>query len=167
MKIGSVVIVKNFDESTNIPEIERFVGKRGIITYIREHPVAPYEIQFKDLGIELAALSYNELFWREEDLEFIKQSKSQNEDNKENIEFEAEKIRLGVYKHFTGNLYKVLGETIHSETNERMVIYKALHGNFKIYVRPYDLFVGKVNKEKHPKVDQEYRFEFIRQVDYY
>lgn len=64
-----------------------------------------------------------------------------------------------VYKHFKGNLYEVKAIAVHSETMERMVVYQALYGENTTYVRPYDSFVSKVDKEKYPDADQEYRFE--------
>lgn len=64
-----------------------------------------------------------------------------------------------VYKHFKGNLYEVKAIAIHSETEEKMVVYQALYGDNVTYVRPYDSFVSKVDKEKYPDVTQEYRFE--------
>lgn len=47
----------------------------------------------------------------------------------------------GTYKHFKGNLYKVLAIAKHSETEEDMVVYQKLYGNEDIWVRPYDMFV--------------------------
>ena len=41
------------------------------------------------------------------------------------------------------------------------MIYEALYDDHKIWVRPYDMFVSKVDKEKYPDVLQEYRFELI------
>ena len=64
-----------------------------------------------------------------------------------------------IYKHFKGDYYLVKGVVIHSETKERMVLYQALYGNGLTYVRPYDMFVEKVDKVKYPNVKQEYRFE--------
>ena len=46
-------------------------------------------------------------------------------------------IPLGKYRHFKGNLYEVVGFTLHSETLEDMVIYKALYDERKSWVRPY------------------------------
>ena len=46
------------------------------------------------------------------------------------------KIRLGMYRHYKGNVYEVIGFAKHSETLEDMVIYKALYGEGGIWVRP-------------------------------
>lgn len=53
----------------------------------------------------------------------------------------------GTYKHFKGNSYKVIGVANHSETLEKMVVYKALYGNGDLWVRPYNLFCGKVVRD--------------------
>lgn len=65
----------------------------------------------------------------------------------------------GIYKHFKGNLYLVEDIAIHSETMEKVVIYRALYDNSELYVRPYNSFLAKVDKTKYPKASQEYRFE--------
>ena len=49
---------------------------------------------------------------------------------------------------------------IHSETKEKFVIYRALYGETdNLYLRPYEMFLEKVDREKYPNVKQEYRFE--------
>ncbi len=66
----------------------------------------------------------------------------------------------GIYRHFKGDYYIVEGIGIHSETKEKYVIYRGLYDDTsKLYLRPYDMFLEKVDKEKNPNVKQEYRFE--------
>lgn len=65
----------------------------------------------------------------------------------------------GIYKHFKGDYYIIEDIAYHSETNEKMVVYRQLYGDSKLYVRPYDMFLSKVDKEKYPDVSQVYRFE--------
>lgn len=55
----------------------------------------------------------------------------------------AEIIIHGIYKHYKGNQYQVLNLATHSETLEKMVVYKALYGDFAIWTRPLDLFLQK------------------------
>lgn len=66
----------------------------------------------------------------------------------------------GIYKHFKGCKVEVIALAKHSETLEDMVVYKHLD-TLEFWVRPYNLFASKVDKEKYPDVLQEYRFELI------
>ena len=70
-----------------------------------------------------------------------------------------ELVKNRVYKHFKGDLYFVVDIAEHSETGEMLVVYRALYGEGKLYVRPYDMFISKVDRDKYPDVEQEYRFQ--------
>lgn len=65
----------------------------------------------------------------------------------------------GIYKHFKGDYYLVEDVAIHSETLEKYVVYRKLYGDCELYVRPFEMFLEKVDREKYPEVLQEYRFE--------
>ena len=64
-----------------------------------------------------------------------------------------------VYKHFKGDYYIVLGTGINSETLEEYVIYRALYGDGKVYLREINNFLSEVDHEKYPNVKQKYRLE--------
>ena len=70
-------------------------------------------------------------------------------------------IKKGIYKHFKGDYYIVEDIAIDSETLKEVVVYRALYGDNKLYVREKDMFLSKVDKGKYPNIKQEYRFELI------
>ncbi len=53
-------------------------------------------------------------------------------------------IQKGIYRHYKGSEYEVLMVARHSETEEPMVVYRALYGDYGVWVRPYEMFVEKV-----------------------
>lgn len=53
-------------------------------------------------------------------------------------------IRTGLYEHYKGQRYEVLGLARHSETEEELVVYRALYGEKGLWVRPYGMFVEEV-----------------------
>ena len=65
----------------------------------------------------------------------------------------------GIYRHFKGDYYIVEDTGMHSETRETMVIYRHLYGDGSLCIRPIESFLSKVDKEKYPNVEQEYRFQ--------
>ena len=62
-------------------------------------------------------------------------------------------------KEPTKYLYRYIGVSTHTETEEKTVVYQAMYGDCKIYNRPYDMFYGEVDKEKYPESNQKYRLE--------
>lgn len=69
-------------------------------------------------------------------------------------------IRRGIYRHFKGKLYEVLGMAKHSETCEDMVIYRACYDEGTIWVRPAGMWNETVERDgvtcqRFTKVDEE------------
>ncbi len=66
--------------------------------------------------------------------------------------------QLGIYEHYKGNRYEVIGVAKHSETLEELVVYKALYGAKDFWVRPLTIFLETVivNNKKIP------RFRYIK-----
>ncbi|MET4704719.1 DUF1653 domain-containing protein [Frigoribacterium sp. UYMn621] len=58
---------------------------------------------------------------------------------------ETSSVHAGTYRHYKGNLYEVIGEATHSETEESLVVYRALYGEFGLWVRPREMFLGDVD----------------------
>ena len=58
-----------------------------------------------------------------------------------------DEIKPGRYRHFKGNEYEVIGLARHSETQEEMVVYRALYGNFGLWVRPAHMWNETVERD--------------------
>jgi hypothetical protein len=56
----------------------------------------------------------------------------------------ATNIRPGLYRHYKGNLYEVVGVARHSETEEELVVYRDLYGDGGLWVRPKGMFAETV-----------------------
>ena len=56
-------------------------------------------------------------------------------------------IQPGIYRHFKGNRYEVIGMANHSETMEPMVVYQALYGEMGLWVRPADMWNETVERD--------------------
>ena len=61
-----------------------------------------------------------------------------------------ETVKPGVYRHFKGNLYRVLFSARHSETGEEMVVYRALYGEGGLWVRPLAMWQEAVERDGVP-----------------
>ncbi|MBT4880141.1 MAG: DUF1653 domain-containing protein [Alphaproteobacteria bacterium] len=68
-----------------------------------------------------------------------------------------QEIKLGLYKHYKGKTYEVIGLCRHSETLEEMVVYRALYADYGLWVRPKAMFFAEVNANENPQP----RFSFI------
>lgn len=66
-------------------------------------------------------------------------------------------IKPGIYRHFKGNLYEVIGIARHSETMEEMVVYRALYGEGGLWVRPAAMWEETVEREDYTGP----RFQYI------
>ncbi len=67
-------------------------------------------------------------------------------------------LKKGIYRHFKGNEYELVGIAKHSETLENFVVYKALYGERGIWVRPFALFIEEIERDGYKGP----RFAWIR-----
>lgn len=67
-------------------------------------------------------------------------------------------VAQGIYRHYKGSLYQVLHTAQHSETEESLVVYRCLYGEYGVWVRPLAMFAEtvKVDGKEVP------RFELIK-----
>lgn len=69
-------------------------------------------------------------------------------------------VALGIYRHYKGNLYQVLHTARHSETEEWLVVYRALYGDYGVWVRPLAMFGEMVEMDGNTVP----RFELIQEL---
>lgn len=67
---------------------------------------------------------------------------------------------LGVYQHYKGNRYNVLGVCRHTETQEQLVLYQSMYGKFELWVRPVAMFFEEIEWEGK----KQERFKFIKNL---
>ncbi len=68
-------------------------------------------------------------------------------------------MKKGIYRHYKGNEYELIDVAIHSETLEKMIVYRALYGEQKVWVRPARMWEEEVEVDGK-KVK---RFELIEE----
>lgn len=59
-------------------------------------------------------------------------------------------LTAGIYRHYKGQRYRVLGTARHSETMEEVVVYQALYGDYGLWVRPAIMFCETVELDGEP-----------------
>ena len=69
-------------------------------------------------------------------------------------------LKPGIYRHFKGNLYELIGIAQHSETLEPMVVYRALYGQQGLWVRPAAMWEEQVDRDGYSGP----RFTFVKKV---
>jgi len=67
-------------------------------------------------------------------------------------------LKPGIYRHFKGNEYQVLGVAKHSETQEELVVYKPLYNDSGLWVRRLSMFTEVIERDGKEHI----RFEFVR-----
>lgn len=70
-------------------------------------------------------------------------------------------IKPGLYRHYKGNFYTVIGVAQHSESEERFVVYRPEYGDRRLWIRPLSMFAERVmvGGQSLP------RFEFIQAAE--
>ena len=70
-------------------------------------------------------------------------------------------LKKGIYQHYKGQLYQVMNVATHSETEEKLVVYQCLYGDYSIWVRPLSMFTETITTHDDREVD---RFKLIQEV---
>ncbi len=65
----------------------------------------------------------------------------------------------GIYRHFKGDYYLVINTCYNAEDESEWVIYQGLYDNAKLWIRSLEDFTSKVDKNKYPNCNQEYKFQ--------
>lgn len=70
-------------------------------------------------------------------------------------------MQRGIYRHYKGAQYELLETATHSETGERLVVYRALYGDYGVWVRPLEMFAESVEQNGRPTP----RFDLVKAFD--
>ena len=70
-------------------------------------------------------------------------------------------LKKGIYQHYKGQLYQVLHVATHSETQEKLVVYQCLYGDYSIWVRPLEMFTESITLDDDRELE---RFHLIQEV---
>lgn len=69
-------------------------------------------------------------------------------------------VSQGIYRHYKGSLYQVLHTAQHSETEEALVIYRCLYGEYGVWARPLSMFTESVTVDGQPQP----RFALVQEL---
>ena len=61
--------------------------------------------------------------------------------------YQVEQVKTGRYRHYRGGEYLVIGVARHSEAAEEFVVYRALYGDERLWIRPMEMFLETVNTD--------------------
>lgn len=70
-------------------------------------------------------------------------------------------LKKGIYQHYKGQLYQVMHVVTHSETEEKLVIYQCLYGDYSLWARPLSMFTESITTADDREVE---RFKLIQEV---
>ena len=63
------------------------------------------------------------------------------------------------YRHFKNRLYQIVAVAYNADDESPVVVYQALYGDFRVWVRPLEEFMSETDRTKYPDAAQRYRFE--------
>jgi len=72
---------------------------------------------------------------------------------------------LQVYRHFKGSLYQIVAIAVHTETTDKLVVYRSLQNPERVFARPLEMFLSEVNHKKYPEVKAKYRFTLLSEAE--
>ncbi len=86
-------------------------------------------------------------------------------ENNQELEFTTifeDSENASIFRHFKGNIYKIVTIAKDCEDLKEMVVYQGQYEDNPCWIREKEDFFGLLNKDKYPDADQEYRFEKIK-----
>lgn len=70
-----------------------------------------------------------------------------------------------IYKHFKGNLYKVLAVAVHTESEEKLVVYQSVENPDRVFARPLEMFMSDIDRFRYPLIRAKYRFTLVSEPE--
>lgn len=70
-----------------------------------------------------------------------------------------------IYKHFKGSLYQIVTIAVHTETSDKLVVYRSIENPERVFARPLEMFMSEVDRIRHPFVKAKYRFTLMVEAE--